>query len=167
VRNRFFVLVLLITALIAISAPDASAQMSANGVYVELLGSGVVPTINYERLLKNRWYGRAGFSVVTGESDNDTDTTFVVPLTMSSVRSPESNHHLEAGGGVTVIFGDRQELFFNDDDDEKFSNVALTGLFGYRYQKPDGGFQFRALFTPALVDGDFAPWFGVSFGYAW
>lgn len=145
---------------------DAVAQ-ARNAVYGELGGSGIVPTVNYERRMTENWYGRAGLSLVVGYTEEDTDTSFVVPLTASWVSRPESNHHLEAGGGVVFAFGDEQDFYDLGDDDEPLSSFFVTGLVGYRYQRPAGGFQFRAVFTPVAGGGDFLPWAGVSFGYAW
>lgn len=167
-------LLLLLTTLTVVSmAGRSEAQETNNAVYFELGGSAIVPSFNYERRLSERWFGRIGLSVVTGESESslgetDSDTTFIVPLTASWISRPERNHHLELGGGVTIAGGDRQDLFeFGDDDDENFSTAFVTGIVGYRYQKPEGGFQFRAAFTPVAGGGDFLPWAGVSFGYAW
>lgn len=142
-------------------------NVARNAVYFELGGSGIVPTINYERNVRGQWFGRVGLSLVVGEGENDTDTTLVVPLTLSSVSRPLSNHHLELGGGLTLIGGERQDLLDDAGEDEDFSAVVITGLAGYRYQRPGRGFQFRAVFTPALSGSDVLPWAGVSFGYAW
>lgn len=159
--------ILLIASLLLI-ASSGSAQEARNAAYFELGGSAVVPSFNYERRLNERWFGRVGASVITGETENDSDTTFVVPLTASYVTRPADNHHLEVGGGLTVSAGDEQDWYdFGDDDDEQFAAVFVTGLVGYRYQKPQGGFQFRAVFTPVMGGGDLLPWAGVSFGYAW
>lgn len=144
----------------------AHAQNARNAAYLELGGSAVVPSVNYERRMTDAWYGRVGLSVVVGETETDSDTTWIVPLTASWVSRPTSNHHLELGGGITVAAGDRQDLY-DFDDDEDFSTILATGIVGYRYQKPDGGFQFRAAFTPVVGSGVAAPWAGVSFGYAW
>jgi hypothetical protein len=73
---------------------------------------------------------------------------------------------MELGGGVTLVVGDRQD-FWAVYDDEQVSDAFLTGIIGYRYQKPLGGFQFRAVLTPVVGDGTAALWAGVSFGYAW
>lgn len=159
---------------LAMAFPGA-AQETNNAVYFELGGSAIVPSFNYERRLTEQWFGRIGLTVVTGETttsigETESDTTFIVPLTGSWVSRPEMNHHLELGGGVTIAGGDRQNLFeFGDDDgdEENFSTAFVTGIVGYRYQKPEGGFQFRAAFTPVAGGGDFLPWAGVSFGYAW
>lgn len=151
------------------------AQLARNGAYFELGGSGVAPTANYERQVREQWYARVGLVVVTGTSTSDdgeeeSDTTVVVPLTASWVSHPTSNHHFELGGGITFAGGERQEFFDDvgdEEDDENFSTLIATGIIGYRYQKPGRGFQFRAALTPLAGGGDFAPWAGVSFGYAW
>ena len=144
----------------------AHAQNARNAVYLELGGSAVVPSVNYERRISDTAYGRLGLSVVGGKTDTQSDTTWVVPLTGSWVSRPAANHHLELGGGITVAFGDRQDLYdFGGEDN--FSTVVATGIVGYRYQKPHGGFQFRTALTPVLGSGVAAAWAGVSFGYAW
>jgi len=158
--------ILLVLSSLLFSA-DLHAQTARNAAYFELGGSAIVPSINYERRLNEHWFGRAGLSYVSSESSSRTDRTFIVPLTISSITKPQGNHHLELGGGVTFAGGDRQELFDSADSDATFSTVIVTGIVGYRYQKPDGGFQFRSVFTPVAGGGDFLPWFGVSFGYAW
>ncbi len=150
-------------------ASFAQAQ-ARNAVYLELGGNGIVPSFNYERRVTDRWFGRVGFSVVTGETegDPDTDTSYIVPVTASWISHPAGNHHFEVGGGLTFAGGDRQDLFdIGDEEDEDLSTVFATGIAGYRYQRPQGGFQFRAGFVPVIGGGDFLPWGGISFGYAW
>ncbi len=158
----------ILVLLTLLTGSNSSAQEARNAVHFELGGSAIVPSFNYERRLNANWFGRIGASVVVGETAEDSDTTFVVPLTASYVGAPTANHHLEIGGGITIAGGDRQDLYdFGDEDDETFSTAFLTGIVGYRYQKPQGGFQFRAVFTPITGGGDFLPWAGISFGYAW
>lgn len=144
---------------------QAGAQEARNAVYFELGGSAIVPSVNYERRVNESWFGRIGASVVVGETSLGSDTTFVIPLTASWVNRPAASHHLELGGGITIAAGDRQDLF--ETYEGTFSSVFVTGIVGYRYQKPAGGFQFRAVLTPVAGGGDFLPWGGVSFGYAW
>lgn len=153
--------------LLTLLATEAAAQSARHAVHLELGGSAVVPSINYERRFGPNWFGRAGLSFVSSETTEDTEITFVVPLTVSHVGNPDGSHHLELGGGITLAAGDRQDLFETVDDDETFSTVILTGIAGYRYQKPSGGFQFRAVFTPLVGEGEIHPWAGLSFGYAW
>ena len=154
---------------LSVLALPASAQLARNAAFFELGGNAVVPSFNYERRVAEQWYARAGATVITSESSTgNEDTTFVIPLTASWVSNPAASHHFEAGGGVTIAAGDRQDLFdIDDDDDENFSNLFVTGIIGYRYQKPGRGFQFRAFGSPVAGAGELLPWAGVSFGYAW
>ena len=135
-------------------------------LFRSLGGSAIIPSFNYERRLTDRWYGRIGGSVVVGEESDDDDVTFVFPITASWVSRPSANHHFEVGGGAGLVTGDRQD-FYDNADDESFSSGFVSGIAGYRYQKPDGGFQFRAVFTPVAGGGDVLPWVGLSLGYAW
>lgn len=158
---------MLVLAVIAcVIAPAARAQ-SRNAAYGEIGGNGIIPTVNYERRFNERWYGRIGLGVAFAYTEDESDTAFAIPLTASWVNRPESNHHLELGGGITVVAGDRQDLFDYGNNDEEFSTVSMTAIVGYRYQKPDGGFLFRAAFTPVAGGGYLLPWAGISFGYAW
>lgn len=157
-----------VLALLVFSALPGHAQQSRNAVYFELGGSAVIPSFNYEHRLNENWYGRAGLSWVRSASTATNATTYIVPLTASWVNRPASNHHLELGGGVTIATGDRQDLYGDvESGGTKFSKLLATGIVGYRYQKPQGGFQFRAVFTPVVGSGVHGPWAGVSFGYAW
>jgi hypothetical protein len=153
-------------AVFVLGARLAYPQESHHAAYLELGGNAVVPSINYERRADDNWYGRVGLSLVRGESADRTATTFIIPVTASWVSRPTANHHLEVGGGLTLAAGDRQDLYGVSGDD-KYSALLATGIVGYRYQKPSGGFQFRAALTPVVGSGIAAPWVGVSFGYAW
>lgn len=159
--------ILLWAALILAACAQAQAQSPRNAAYLEVGGSAIAPSINFERRFTEEWVGRAGLSWVTGETSEDTETTFIVPLTASHVNRPWSSHHLELGGGVTLVLGDSLDLWDSFDDDEKVTDAFLTGIVGYRYQKPTGGFQFRAVLTPVLGSEGGGLWGGVSFGYAW
>ncbi|HUP66016.1 MAG TPA: hypothetical protein VM557_12140 [Thermoanaerobaculia bacterium] len=157
-----------VVALILLGAPaDGLAQSARNAAYLELGGSAIGLSLNYERRFNERWAGRAGFSVVTGETSEDTETTLLFPLTASWLSHPASSHHMELGGGVTIVTGDSQDFFESFDDDVKRTSAFATGIIGYRYQKPGRGFQFRAMATPVAVSGDFGIWAGISLGYAW
>jgi hypothetical protein len=168
IESRTWATYALLVAMILIATPCAVAQSARHGAYFEIGGSAAIPSLNYERNVRGPWWGRVGLSVVTAESSTDSDTTFVAPLTVSHVNRPDGNHHLELGGGLTVSFGDEQDWYdFEDDEEDDFASVFATGIVGYRYQKPDGGFQFRAVVTPFLGEPGLFPWAGVSFGYSW
>ena len=160
-------------AALAVIAPAParaqSADLAKNAMYVELGGSGVIYSINYERIFGDLSM-RAGFSYLSVSSAAGTSSAKVsatgIPVTMSYL-GIGGNNKLELGGGV---------LF------EKFSGTASWGLgqdvragafvpmatfiVGYRYQPASGGFNFRLAFTPVYhPDVGFYPWGGLSFGF--
>ena len=79
------------------------------------------------------------------------------------------NHHIEAGLGFIAIREAARDS--ENNPDYWFWSTMFSGRVGYRYQKPDGRFLFRAGFTPVLEVGggtnatEFHPLAGVSFGY--
>jgi hypothetical protein len=158
---------LLVLLIAVLGASEAHAQSPRNAAYFELGGSAIGASFNYERRFTEVWHGRAGLSWITGENSEERETTVIVPLTVSHVNRPWSSHHLELGGGLTLVTGDTLDLWDSIDDDEKVSSVFLSGIVGYRYQKPAGGFQFRAVLTPVVASDAAGLWAGVSLGYAW
>lgn len=165
-KRSALLLLLVLTSLVAV------AQEARNVAYGEFGGSAIAPSVNYERRFRESWFGRIGVSYIHSETVNDegtdTDETFVLPLTASWISHPQGRHHFEAGGGVTFITGDSQDLYFDEgDEEEDVSGAYLTGIAGYRYQKPGNAFVFRATLTPIAGDGELLFWGGVSFGYAW
>lgn len=160
---KAFVLVLALLAPLTVFAQT----VDRNAAYIEIGGNVVVPSINYERRWNDLWAWRVGFTYVSSktEGSNENDTAFGVPLMINRISAPQSNHHFETGLGVVLITGEDEG--FNDEFDEDFSGAFGTLTVGYRYQKPAGGFVFRAGFTPVFDTEDILPWAGVSFGYAW
>jgi hypothetical protein len=166
VHSRFVAVLLVLASATAAAAQEAPRR----GVYFELLGNGGVLSINYEQRLRPRVAGRIGVGAWAAEdfwSDNEV-TVVSFPVTVSWITG-DGNHHLESGGGILV--GHKSET---RGPDGPFA--SLTGIFGYRYQKPQGGFLFRAGLTPFIPlnsgeraypdDGAFLS-FGISFGGSW
>lgn len=172
---RAAVLFLSLGAIVFAAAPARLAAQATpeNAIYVELLGSGGLYSLNYERRIGTA-RARVGFSNWTVDDlfGAGKDRYTVLPLTVSHVAG-SGNHHLESGGGVTI----GHTAFSSSFDGSRTSSgfVSLTGLLGYRYQKPASGFIFRAVLTPfygfgreqvAYPDQGFFPSFGISFGSA-
>ena len=141
-----------------------------NGVYLELLGSGGLYSINYEREIRESVWLRVGFGAWTATSFfSDTETAVTtVPITLTRLIGA-GTHRLEVGGGLTLGRREREAL-----SGDSGSFVSLTGLVGYRYQPRGRGFLFRASATPfygfgnedlAYPEKGFMPSLGISFGY--
>jgi hypothetical protein len=127
-------LVLVITILSGLFSANAQSleknEMSKNSIYFD---TGIVPGVhafvNYERSLyqgkKVSWYGRAGFGY-GGLLLSDGGFGGLGAITMLTGKK---NSHFELNTGV-----------FSGNN-----SVTLPLLdVGYRYQKPDGGFIFKA-----------------------
>jgi hypothetical protein len=164
---------LVITVCLLISMSDANSQdikLSKNSLYFELLGNGGFYSINYERQVSSKLYGRIGFSTLQttntqyfgGEETKTRTTTFPVLMTYLS---GNGKNHLEIAGGM--LFGLVTETNVSS------AIIDLTAFIGYRYQPPGGGFIFRIGFSPFLSldkdadfpDQGFTPSAGISFGY--
>jgi len=141
-------------------------QPAANGVFVELIGSAPIGSVNYERLLAPHLALRLGVGYLRATSflGNDLDRV-QIPVVLSTTLGGGANR-FELGAGVvpgiltTSGAGHRVE-------------TPATAVIGYRYGRPEGGFVFRASFTPLFDTWDdswsgnrFIPLAGVSFGYA-
>jgi hypothetical protein len=162
-------------ALSCASGQTLGAQEPArHHVFFEALGNGGTYSANYERAI-GAVRLRAGFSNWSSSDWFGGGTTrfTTFPLSLSFLRGGGS-HHLETGGGVTLGHqAFKSEFSASDNTSTQF--VTLTGIFGYRYQKPSGGFVFRAVLTPmygfgseadAYPDQGFFPSLGLSYGVA-
>ena len=172
---RLLHVAILFSALAVAVVPDhlAGQEVARNALYVELGGSGGVASMNYERRISaaRLRIGAAQWSV-DDLLGGGSESYLIIPLTVSSVRG-SGRHHLETGGGVG--FGRYSQTSSLDDTKSSDSFVTLSGIIGYRFQKPGSGFLFRAVFTPMYGLGDedvawpqrgFYPLAGISFGYA-
>jgi len=122
------------------------AIKAPNAVYTELLGQGILLSVNYDRRLGEHISVRAGVAVV--------GLGFGVPVSVSFLSS--GDHKFEMGAGL--LYATATNGF------EKIEGVAGSANIGYRYQPRDGGFMFRIGFTPLLGSGGLLPWGGASFG---
>lgn len=150
------------------AAPAAAQERvppSPNSVYVELLGNGLLYSINYDRYMTPHLTGRAGlFVLAASDSDGDGGGAVIATPLLVNYLFGTGSHHLETGVGVTLAAGAIEDL--EDEVDDSFSGAMGTATLGYRYQRPTGGFVFRAGVTPFFGAGGVVPWFGISLGYA-
>lgn len=139
-------------------------------LYLEAGGAALLGSVNYELEPAPGLGLRAGFGAVPvcpirlhvddGTSPNDTRDTSCGGLPISTLGASYSalsgSHHPEVGALYTWAWA--------DDNDARF----VVPSVGYRYQRPGGGFLFRAAFTPfvRINSGDVLPWGGLSFGYS-
>jgi hypothetical protein len=152
-------------------AEVVAPRTASNVVFAELLGNGLLYSVNYERII-DRWnLGlRAGVSYFTypvssyGRSGNLTIVTF--PLVASYyIGTPQ--HKLQLGLGATILYtgvsSDSTGTKF--ESERSGAGISATAVIGYRYLPLDRGFTFGAGFTPLLRPTSFLPWGGAEAGY--
>lgn len=164
-------------ALIIISG-NSFAQSNENekpkgnsSFFAEGGGPGIMFSLNIDKRFNSSRFGlgaRAGLGFVTGWQYNDQtyfdlSSAITVPVQLNYVFGKENSpHSLEAGGGVTYVSKKFDIMEFYD---EKQTQVFGTVSFMYRRQPKDGGFSWRAGFSP-LIGKDLIQLFGgVSIGY--
>lgn len=136
-----------------------------NAMFLELLGSGGLFSINYERNIAPDFAFRIGIgSWETNLLGGPKTKMTTVPM-MLIYLTGQQKHHLEFNGGF--LFGDKVE------GGVSHSIFDLTAFWGYRYQSENKGFIFRiglAAFLPLDNSANYPdknpmviP--GISFGY--
>ncbi|MGH7436972.1 MAG: hypothetical protein ACRENE_14965 [Polyangiaceae bacterium] len=123
--------------------------LAPDSVYVEALGAGLAESLNYERIIADRFALRVGAGMFTGGMDVGNDGVhrafFAFPVTVSYVGVRAHGHALEVGSGVTVTDEGAGRIVYvyaaGSGEDPKAFGAALVG---YRFQ-PEGhaGLQIR------------------------
>lgn len=149
-------------------------RSAKNAVYLELLGNGGLYSVNYERALMDRVTARIGFSYLSlGASSTDSTgqqtnakLTFITAPVMANYLVGDRNHNLELGAGALLVYAGGEVSGSGTGASAEGVGVAGTATVGYRYQPVDGGFLFKAGFTPIFNQNGFAAWGGLSLGGA-
>jgi hypothetical protein len=151
--------------------PAPTARTASNVLFGEALGSGLLYSINYERLVDRYNLGlRGGVSyfshAVSSYGTSGNLKLLTLPFVVSYyLGTPQ--HKLQLGLGATAIYlaasTDSQGTSFGGE--RSGFGVAASAVVGYRYLPRDGGLSFGAGFTPLLRTSKFLPWGGVDAGY--
>ncbi len=155
--------------------PERTAM---NSVYLELGGNAAWYSLNYERFMMDDAAVRVGLMFMTFSVSASSGTStatgsgswLAAPLTVSYLGIGSPNHKLELGAGaVMMYFSASGASSFNAVANANGFIVAPTAIVGYRYVPVDGGFNFKAGFTPLFISAGgkstFLPWGGISVGY--
>jgi hypothetical protein len=146
-----------------------------NSVQLDAGGHGMFYSLNYERIIFNgdrfKTTAQVGFAYYPPSWGY---LELWMPIGINEIISLKNNHHIELGVGIVPIRSPSpgMEMYDSYSPWSRF----LSARLGYRYQKPDGKFLFRAGFTPLAegilrINGQFSnlsiyPLVGVSFGYS-
>ena len=181
--KKSFLFLVVITGVLITLNQSLSAQEEVAGklFYTELGGPGIIMSMNFDsRFNSNERIGLgyrlgAGFGVGNfGEEQNDngytysegiTKTIYSFPVGLNYIfGKPRRSSTFEVGGGVSVL--SRKVSIYNFDV-KKRGHVIGHITFMYRIAPVNGGFSFRAGFTPIIgTAGDLCPMVAIGFGYA-
>ncbi len=140
-------------------------------------GAGIMFSANIDRRFNSTHLGlggRIGVGFVTAYDDyydpmtgqyhwGDQKSAITLPVQLNYVfGKSNSPHTFEVGGGLTYVSKKLSIINFYDEDR---SNVFGTFSFMYRRQPRNGGFSWRAGFTPLIAKGLIQPFGGLSVGY--
>jgi hypothetical protein len=153
----------------------ATPRIAKTSFYAELGGPGILFSANIDTRFKNSHLGlggRIGIGFVTAdESKYDPNTGYTYNLA-SVVTVPaqvnyifgkdDSPHTFEVGAGLTYV---GRKLDIMEFYDSKKTNVFGTFAFMYRRQPIDGGFTWRAGFTPLVAQGYIQPFGALGVGF--
>ncbi|MFN8117280.1 MAG: hypothetical protein U0W65_14275 [Bacteroidia bacterium] len=149
---------------------DYSKKPAKTAGFIELGGNAGLYSLNIDRIYyykeKLKLSGRVGFAPYFNgfyiEQEYVVENNFII------FKNP---HHLELGIGATLQrrYNERP----NDPDNYFWENILFSvWRCGYRFQRQDDGFFFRAGLTPAIMSDDaegfhsgyFQFWGGISLG---
>jgi hypothetical protein len=151
-KRRTILLAVAMASLITTAAAAQVREQNPNLVGGELMGRGLIVTLNYERFLTNA-FGVGGGLMAIGTSDG---SGVLVPLYLSVATGDV--HSLYLSGGTTYVGG--------GDTNDYEDTWLVTASVGYQYHSY-GGFFVRPLFTlflPTEDSDEFLIWPGITIG---
>ena len=181
-RKQFLLSLLLIPGFSPLFAQKNNSLSTKNSVgqnsfIAEAGGPGIAFSANIDRRFKPGrigWGGRIGLGFVSAYDDyydpvtgyyygGDQKSAITFPAQVNYIFGKENSAHtLEVGAGFTYVSKKLTIMNFYDD---KRSNFFGTFSFMYRRQPVNGGFSWRAGFTPIFAKSFIQPFGAVSVGY--
>jgi hypothetical protein len=149
-------------------------ETARNNVFVEFVGNGGVFSINYERLVTERFGMRVGFGAwKSGDLVAGGNKSIITVPVLGNMLIGARSNKLEVGAGF--LFGNQKfsSSFLRNNNTSGIFD--LIGVIGYRYQPASNGLMFRVGATPfyALKSGNdtypadgFLLSAGLSIGYS-
>lgn len=171
--RRFFLLAFLFLALFSLKAQETNvkANVKKNVVNIEVAGSGILYSFNYDRMLiidqNMRFTANIGTWYLP-HFESFSDFIYMIGgVAGINTLLGQEKHFAEIGINVSY-------MRMRDIDDTNYDMVYLPIRLGYRYQKDEGGLFLRASFMPIipiLQDADVeilypvTPHFAIGIGY--
>lgn len=141
-------------------APADSHEYRRHGMSLELLGRGLLYSLNYDYLINDSLALGAGVANYSFSSGSASASAWIIPV-YANYYLTGGKHRWFATGGANVILASG-----TTGGDDRVTGSGVAGVLGGGYEyKSDGGFLFRA--APYVFVGKASgAWLGVSFGYS-
>lgn len=118
---------------------------NTNSINLEAFGHGLFYSISYEKIIINKFNYKLGGQIGVAPYFYPGSIDLWIPISINYIKSfgITKKHHLE--GGIGHVF--RYNQYY---DGSIYSpwNTVITAKLGYRYQKPNGKWIFKIMFTP-------------------
>ena len=161
---KTFILTVLLTGLLSSLSFSQTNITAPNSLHLELLGNGLIYSLNYERMIVESFGARIGIGYLqVKEIDGDDQASLTTVPVMVTYLLGSKSSKLELGVGICYIniSADIEEFLGVEE-----SETLGTATFGYRYQRSDGGLLFRIGVTPFFGSIGFQLSGAVGFGFA-
>lgn len=166
VRYGFALMLVFFMSMNAYSQEEDSI-IQRNAVFYELAGVGGAHTINYERIFQ--WKPLINYSARIGlgfseiiDYKGDFNPNIIIPVL---VNISIGKHH-KAEFGIGQAFSNVVDVDTKTGAPIRSSYLSTVFNIGYRFQRPDNPFLFRAEYTPIFeFNRDITHWAGISIGY--
>ncbi len=138
---------------------EANAEPRRNAFSLELLGRGLLYSLNYDYLITDDIALGAGVSTYSISAGSASASAWIIPV-YANYYFTQGSHRWFASGGANLIFASS-----NVGSDEKISGSGVAGVLGGGYEyRGDSGFLFRA--APYVFVGKVSGgWLGLSLGF--
>lgn len=162
--------------------PDAKTSIGKSSFIAEVGGPGIAFSANVDTRFKQSRLGlggRIGVGFVSAYNDyydpttgnyygGDLESAITFPVQLNYIFGKgNSPHTLEVGGGVTYVSKKLAIMNFDylSGGKDRRSKFFGTFCFMYRRQPTNGGFSWRAGFTPLVAKGYIQGFAAASVGY--
>jgi len=134
---------------------------------LELAGSGVFTTVNFDMRFNKEVTDGMGFRVGAGGTLVGFDIDHIL------YTAPVGINHIFGKGKKGLIVGANSVFAIDSAPKEKksddFRSIIFSADIGYRYIPINNGVSFQATYTPLFntVEDTMPFWIGIGIGYSW
>ncbi len=161
-KTRLTIIILALTFQYNSQEIKEISTIKKNTIFLEAGGQSLFYSLNYDRLFRIHKKIQNNFELGLSIIPKNKNSDYVISTPVScNFLIGKSNNKLEIGIGLTAMFV-RKFSYSQPDYDDPFGNkyihfyekneksIYFSPKIGYRFQKADGGFFFKAMVTPII-----------------